>query len=228
MVIGRGLVAKAFKNYDAMDEFIIFASGVSDSKNSTDKDFFREQTLLLEAINQNRSKKIVYFSTCSIEDPDLKKTDYVKHKSHMEDLIRENALHYFIFRLSNLAGRTDNARTILNFFYFHIANNKPFEAWENSERNIIDVEDVFSIVDHILKNSLFQNHVVNIANTKNYAVLDIVKSIEKFSGKKAVYTRISKGAKFKIDVSLIQPICERLGIEFGNDYLSGLLKKYYS
>jgi len=228
MVIGNGLVAKAFEKYNAIDEFEIFASGVSDSKHSTDKDFAREKKLLLETINQHPAKKIVYFSTCSIEDPDLKETAYIKHKLHMEKLIGENALHYHIFRLSNLAGRTNNPHTILNFFYFHIAGNKPFEVWANSERNIIDVEDTFSISDYILTNSLFQNQVINIANPENYPVLEIVRSIEELSRKKAIFTKTSKGAKFKIDTSLITPICESLHIEFCDQYLHQLLKKYYS
>jgi nucleoside-diphosphate-sugar epimerase len=193
-----------------------------------DKDFAREKKLLLETISQNRSKKIVYFSTCSIEDPDLKETAYIKHKSHMESLIRENALHYQIFRLSNLAGRTTNPHTILNFFYFHIAANKPFEVWANSERNIIDVEDIFSMSDYLLAHNLFPNQVVNMANPKNYPVLEIVRSIEEFSGKKAIFTKVSKGATFKIDTSLITPVCEGLHIEFGVQYLHQLLKKYYS
>lgn len=228
MVIGNGLVAKAFGKYNTIDEFIIFASGVSDSKNSTDNDFTREKNLLLETIKQKSSKKIVYFSTCSIEDPDLKETAYIKHKSHMERMIRENALHYHIFRLSNLAGLTNNPHTILNFFHFHIATNKAFEVWANSERNIIDTEDVFSISDYILTNNLFPNQVINIANPENYPAMEIVRSIEGFSGKKAIFTKISKGASFKIDTSLISPICESLHIEFGSQYLYQLLKKYYS
>ena len=228
MVIGNGLVAKSFEKYNAIDEFVIFASGVSDSKHSTDKDFAREKKLLLETTSQHPAKKIVYFSTCSIEDPDLKETAYIKHKLHMEKLIGENALHYHIFRLSNLAGKTNNPHTILNFFYFHIAANKPFEVWTNSERNIIDADDVFSISDYILANNLFANEIVNIANPKNYPVLEIVKSIEEFSGKKAIFTKTSKGASFKINTSLISPICESLHIEFGGQYLHKLLKKYYS
>jgi nucleoside-diphosphate-sugar epimerase len=228
MVIGNGLVAKSFKKYRGIDEFVIFASGVSDSKHSTENDFLREKELLLETIDQNRSKKIVYFSTCSIEDPDLKETVYVKHKSQVEQIIRENALHYFIFRLSNLAGRTGNPHTILNFFYFHIAQETPFEVWADSERNIVDVEDVVTICDHILTNNLFTNRVLNIANPRNYAVLDIVRSMEEISDKKAIFTQIRKGAKFKIDISLIRPILEVLDIEFGEHYLRDLLKKYYS
>jgi nucleoside-diphosphate-sugar epimerase len=228
MVIGNGLVAKAFKKYNDIDEFAIFASGVSNSKLSTNKDFSREKELLLDSINQNQTKKIVYFSTCSIDDPDLTETAYIIHKAEMEALIEQNALHYHIFRLSNLAGKTDNPHTILNFLYSHISNNKAFEVWENSERNLIDVEDVFAISNHILKNNLFLNRVVNIANPKNYPVPYIVKSIEAFCNKKANFTKINKGAKFNIDTSLISALCEFLNIEFSSDYLLQLLKKYYS
>lgn len=228
MVIGKGLVGKAFEEYKNDDEFLIFASGVSNSKLSTDNDFLREHELLTESIKNNRSKKLVYFSTCSIEDPDLKNTPYSKHKLAMEELIKTNAEKYFIFRLSNLAGHTDNQHTILNFFYQHIKNDLPFQVWGNSERNIIDVEDVYAVTNHILQNNLFSNQVINIANPKNYASTYIVKSIENFCGKKSAFTKVQKGAKFSIDISFIKPIFKLLNIEFTEDYLLQLLKKYYS
>ncbi len=39
MVIGNGLVARSFDSYAQDDRFLIFASGVSNSKSSTDEDF---------------------------------------------------------------------------------------------------------------------------------------------------------------------------------------------
>ena len=223
MVIGNGFVAKSFEKYNANSELVIFASGVSDSKNSTNKDFEREKILLSETIKQNQNKRIVYFSTTSIEDPDLKETLYVKHKLELEKIIRKNALQYHIFRLSNLAGKTKNPNTLLNYFHFHIDNRIPFEVWANAERNIIDIKDVFSIINYILINRLFLNSFVNIAAPKNYSVLEILKSIEEFCGKKAIITTTVKGAKFKIDTSLINPIFKLLDIQFGENYLDIVL-----
>jgi nucleoside-diphosphate-sugar epimerase len=227
MVIGNGLIAKSFHSYKTKDDFLIFASGVSDSKNSKENEFKKEHDLLKEAIQNNSQKKIIYFSTCSVTDTELKETLYVKHKINMENLIRKTSSQYHIFRLSNLAGFSNNPNTILNFFYFHIVEGKHFDLWKNSERNIIDVEDVYRVADYILTNNLFLNQIVNVANIYNYSVNYIIKCIENFTGKKAIFTEKEKGAKLFIDVSDVKPLLELLKIEFTKDYLHQLLVKYY-
>ena len=228
MVIGNGLIANNFHSYKTKNDFLIFASGVSDSKNSTEDEFKKENNLLKEAIQNNLQKKIIYFSTCSITDVELKETLYVKHKINMEKLIEKTASQYHIFRLSNLAGFSNNPNTILNFFYFHIVEGKRFDLWKNSERNIIDVEDVYRVADYILANNLFLNQIVNVANVYSYGVNYIIKCIENFIGKKAIFTEKEKGAKLFIDISTIKPLFELLKIEFTQDYLHQLLVKYYS
>jgi nucleoside-diphosphate-sugar epimerase len=227
MVVGNGLLAKAFNSYSGKDEFLIFASGVSNSKTSTGQDYQKEKQLCAGLLLEHPDKIFVYFSTCSIEDPDLKTTGYIKHKLEMENLIKQGSGHYYIFRLSNLAGFSRNKNTVLNFFNDHISYDLPFECWKNAERNIIDVEDVYRVADYIMKNKIRVNHITNIANVRNYTVPYIVRCIESFHQKKAMMTEKEKGVPFKIDVSDILPVCEELNIRFGNDYLPELLKKYY-
>ena len=103
MVIGNGLIAKEFKRYEDNDTFLVFASGVSHSKSCTPDDFRRERELFTTAVHANPSKKVVYFSTTSVDDPDLRETPYVVHKLAMEGLVRQLASEWHIFRLSNLA-----------------------------------------------------------------------------------------------------------------------------
>ena len=227
MVIGNGLVAKAFYSYSDNNEFLIFASGVSNSKTSTEQDYQKERQLCTGLLLEHSDKIFVYFSTCSIEDPDLKTTGYIKHKLGMENLIKGGSGHYYIFRLSNLAGFSRNKNTVLNYFNDHISYDLPFECWKNAERNIIDVEDVYRVADYLLKNKIRVNQITNIANIRNYTVPYIVQCIESFHQKKARMTEKEKGVPFKIDVSEILPVFEKLNIRFGDDYLPKLLKKYY-
>lgn len=228
MVIGNGLVARSFGSYAEDNRFLIFASGVSNSKSSTDADFKREENLLRQHIQADAGKILVYFSTTSVEDPDLQQTAYVQHKLNMEELIRTNVDKYAIFRLSNLAGRSDNPNTILNYFYQHISQGIPFQLWQRSERNIIDVEDVFRIADHLLQHHLAINRTLNIANTESYPVTYIVKSIEDFCGKKGIYTLADKGGPVTIDTHAIAAVCRQLDIHFEEGYLTDILKKYYT
>jgi nucleoside-diphosphate-sugar epimerase len=227
MIIGNGLVAKAFQFYGQNREILIYAAGVSDSKSSTDNDFLREKELLASSIHNNPDYRVVYFSTTSVNDPDLQETPYVQHKVKMEGLIRQQAARYHIFRLPNLAGHSANPNTILNFLVDHIRREQPFELWKYSERNLIDVADVFRIGQYILENNLFPNRIVNIANEQNYPVKEIVRSIESHTGKKAVYTEKDKGSSFRIGISDILPICRSLGIRFEENYLRNLLETYY-
>jgi len=227
MVIGNGLIARSFKKYGTYDQFLIFASGVSNSKFSTRDDFARERDMFMQTVGAHRSKTMVYFSTTSINDPDLRETPYVMHKADMEELVKAEAAHFHIFRLSNVAGVSNNPNTILNFFFFHILQGQPFELWKYSERNIIDVEDVFHICDNILGNNLFPDQVINVANEKNYTALEIVRCIETFTNKKAIFTEKEKGASFNIDLTAVRPVYQSLGIEFGSDYLAAILQKYY-
>lgn len=228
MVIGNGLIARSFEQYTSSEEWVIFASGVSNSKTSVPADFEREAQLLAGTIAGNVAKKIVYFSTSSVNDPDLQDTEYVQHKLRMEGLIQGKAQQYNIFRLSNLAGFSNNPHTVLNFFYQHIIEQLPFELWVNSERNIIDVADVFITVDHVLQNGLFPNQCINIANTENYPVKYIVQTIERFCKKKAIYEEKRKGSTFTIDLAAILPVYRALNVRFDHDYLPALLEKYYS
>ena len=66
MVIGNGLLAKSFSKYKDDDQVIIFASGVSNSKEVNPEAFMREMDLLRSITNKDAL--LVYFSTCSVYD----------------------------------------------------------------------------------------------------------------------------------------------------------------
>lgn len=227
MVIGNGMVAAKFESYIQNDDFVIFASGVSNSKNIDAAAFNREITLLLNVLEEYKNKTLVYFSTCSLYDPGENESPYVLHKRKIEELIQKNVSSYYIFRVSNLVGKSANHNTILNFFYYHINHKINFDLWTNSSRNLIDIDDMFGIADHILQKKIYQNQVINIANPVSYNVNNIITTLEISLGIKATYISIRKGSHFSIDISLILPVIRELKMNFGELYLSHLIKKYY-
>lgn len=228
MVIGKGLIASVVSPYREQERFVIFASGVSDSKTTNPDAFEREFDLLKDTLASHQDKLLVYFSTCSINDPDLQENAYIKHKLRLEKYIRENASHFTIFRVSNIVGQTGNPATVVNFFYYHIKEGRHFNLWVNSVRNLIDIDDMFHLTDHILQKGLFRNQVINIANPHDYPVKDIVAALESAMGKKADYTPVNKGIPFRIDISQVLPLVKELRIEFGEGYLSHLINKHYT
>jgi nucleoside-diphosphate-sugar epimerase len=200
---------------------------VANSKNRIHAEYSREVDLLESSIRANSDKTFVYFSTCSVYDPEEKESPYILHKKQVEDIIRTHCGQFYIFRVSNLVGKSDNANTVLNFFVYHIANKINFDLWSNTSRNLIDIDDMYKIVDHILRQRLYANQVVNIASTVSYSVREIVKTIEDLWHTQANYVSIPKGQSFSIDLSLILPIIKKLDIHFPEDYLVKLLEKYY-
>ena len=227
MVIGNGMIANRFMNYKNDENIIIFASGVSNSKDKTEENFKREFTLLKQTIKDNPGKQLVYFSTCSIDDQDLKNAPYVVHKIEIEKFIKDNVAGYHIFRISNLAGVSNNPYTLLNFFVFNILHQHPFTIWKKASRNIIGIDDMFSLVNYFLQENDLSNAVINIANPGNYSVPYIITTIEEHLHKKGIYNEVERGDDYNIDISTIEPIITKLNIQFNDKYLDLLLKKYY-
>lgn len=228
MVIGKGLVANAFDRYIKDDRYLVFASGVSNSANKDEAHFEREANLLAEALQKNREKVFIYFSTCSLYDPLLVGRPYVKHKLSMENMIKEQHDHFHIFRVSNLAGKTNNPHTVLNFFYQHITSGTAFQIWKYAARNIIDIDDAVTICDYIIRNDLFVNETINIANPHNYPVMFIIETLERVLGKRGGYDMIEKSSIPEINTETIKPVIDVLNIQFDEGYLHRTLKKFYS
>jgi len=227
MVIGNGLLARRFESYKNDDRFLVFASGVSNSKTKSPEAYRREVSLLLKSIEEHPGKIITYFSTCSIYDPDEVNSAYVQHKLRIEDIIRANSPSHFILRVSNVAGKSSNPNTLLNYFYYHIRNGINFDLWMNACRNIIDIEDLFFIADHVLENATPGGQSINIASPVNHPVPAIVAAIESFLATRSNYIEVNKGTCFDIDLSAIQPILQKLPTKFDNNYLPGLLSRYF-
>jgi len=227
MVIGSGLLAKSFANFQNNESFVLFCSGVSNSTCTNKLEFEREYNLLEKTITENEDKILIYFSTCSIYDDSLKNSLYIQHKLKIENFIQKKCHKFYIFRLSNVVGLTSNKYTILNYFYNCIEHEISFDLWKSSFRNIIDVDDVNSIVTYIIQHKLFQNEITNIANNNSSSVLEIVSAIEKYLSKKGNYELIEKGKEFKINTTKIQPILEQLQLSFNSNYIDTLLNKYY-
>jgi len=225
MIIGNGLVARAFKSYFDKDlDFIVFASGVSNSKETSPNEFNRERSLLLDAIAKD--KFLLYFSTCSLYDAELQNSPYVQHKKDMEVLV-SGSKKYMIFRLPQLIGKTENKNTLSNYIYSHIVNGIKFSIWKRAQRNIIDIEDVASIVNYLVRHTGIHNSVVNVACSFSISITSLVSTFEQVTGISANYDLINSGAAYPIDTTLVSEVLPKLGINFDDDYIEKIVRKYY-
>lgn len=227
MIIGNGLLANCLKGYDRSD-ILFLASGVSDSKCDDSAEFERERMLLVDQINRNQEKLIVYFSTCSIHDPAMSDNMYVRRKLEYEALVQSQCQHYLIVRVSNLVGKGGNPNNIFNFFLNSVYEGKSFRLWANAKRNLILTEDFARILSDILQNRLEEkaNSVIHIFNPRYYTALEIVEGIESFTGKKAIFELVDKASEAHVIDSLAETEFNHLGIDTEN-YLMRILETHF-
>ena len=226
MIVGNGLIASAFNSHFGTDHrIIVFASGVSNSRENRADVFVREREMLKETLHRN-NKFVLYFSTCSVNDPELGDTPYVTHKKEMEEFVRSSK-DYAIFRLPQVVGRTSNPNTLTNYLYTQIASGASFQVWRRAQRNLIDVDDVASIVNHLVRTSRAHRITTNIACPFSTYVPQLVEIFEKTLHKTANYTILDAGGAYTIESHLSNEIGKQIGIDFDELYLERLIRKYY-
>jgi nucleoside-diphosphate-sugar epimerase len=173
MIVGNGLLASAFsksnKNYE---KIIIFASGVSDSNETDINEFNREESIILNTINENKDSKIIYFSSVLAG---IKNNQYYNHKLKIENLISNNANDYIIFRMPQIIGKSGNKNNIINAFKHSILFEDKIDVFSNVKRALIDVDDLVNIVNYCIDKTT--RSIINISNIEKISVFELVKKI---------------------------------------------------
>lgn len=228
MVIGNGVIANRFIDYSLQSKYLVFAGSVNDSAIQNENTIQEEEVAVRDALSKHLDTTFVYFSSCSILDKDVGYTLYVQHKVRMEKLIQDTAKSFLIFRLPQVLGLADAKSSLVNYLVEVISNQKPFELWQNAQKNLIDIDDVYEIVGEVLRRKVCSNKIINVASTHQTSVLHLVRDIEVFIGLSANYVLVNKGTNYDLDVSEIRPILNDLNIDFGEGYIRTALNKYFS
>ena len=224
MVIGNGLIASAFERYKNNDDIIIFASGVSNSQETSELAFNREINLMKRYLNLD--KKLIYFSTCSIFDESLD-SDYIKHKLNMEHLIENNNKNYIIFRLPNIIGRTTNNNTFFNNIKNKIINDEIITIYLKSIRYLIDIGDVSAILPLIINYKKVRNQTINVCFDNKMYIIEIIEIMEEILSKKANKILIDKGHNYYVDNSEFNKFLSYVDLSMEDkNYNKKILKKY--
>jgi hypothetical protein len=225
MILGRGLLASIFRDtYSDDNKYIIFASGVSNSKELDTKEFDRE-VKLFSSLDINKMH-IVYFSSCAIYDLSLQNSPYIQHKLKMEKLVSSSPF-FTIFRLPQLVGKTSNKFTLVNYIYYKILQDESFQLWVNARRNFLDIDDAYLAMDYIIKNELGVNEVINVASPNSSHVSELVTIFEDVLNKKAKYIKADTTSSYEIDISFCKNIFSVLNVNFPSNYLNLTIKKYF-
>ncbi|MYN43987.1 NAD-dependent epimerase/dehydratase family protein [Pseudoduganella sp. FT93W] len=226
MIIGNGLLAQACApHFRLRDDVLVFASGVSNSRETRAEEYAREQAMLEEALKLDLFT--VYFSSCSVHDAELAHTPYVQHKRAMEALITARSRQMAIIRLPQVVGSTPNPYTLTNYLNEQITEGKPFQLWLRAWRNLIDVEDVAAIVAQLIDHHWADGVITNVACPFSVPVPELVHTFEQVLGQRANYTEVDAGDHYQLDVELSMAAARAIGLEFGSDYIINLIRKYY-
>jgi len=175
MIIGNGLIAKSFLKKHDKDDIVIFASGVSNSKEDNPKNFKREKDLLLKTLETHQEIKFIYFSTVLIG---YKHNPYYSHKKEMENLIRLHSKDYIIFRVPQLIGSCGNNNNLINYLVGKIKSGESFKVYGNLKRAVVDIEDLVNFVMYC--ENKISCKTVYVGGIEPISVVDLSKIIQYF------------------------------------------------
>ncbi|MEN9633886.1 MAG: hypothetical protein RL077_2290 [Verrucomicrobiota bacterium] len=228
MIIGNGMLARGFSHYAGSNRHVIFASGVSNSGEQDPAAFAREASLLESVVRDLPvGATLLYFSTCSLKDPALSDSLYVRHKAAMEQYISRCVSKFLIVRLSNIVGQTTNPYLVLPYLHAAVAEGRIFQVWSGAERNLLDLDHARQMIDLLLQDPAMTNRTVEIASPRYHQVTEIVSALESHLGVKARFQLVERSSRPDIDLTLSCQLAEILGLRFEADYLPGLLAKYF-
>ncbi len=197
MILGSGLLAHAFDSFKNDDRVLVFASGVSNSSTATEADYKRERDLLLDQVGT--PARLVYFSTCSLFDPALKDSGYIRHKVRMEELIRTRFENHTILRLPNVVGHTPNPHTLCNYIRDRILSGETINVQVKACRYLMGVDMISAVCTPLLNNDLFRGKTLNVGYDQPVPVTELVAAMEGLLNKKAVIREADSGSCYEVD-----------------------------
>ncbi len=185
MIIGNGLLGLNFNLFkDDFKNYVVFTSGVSNSKEIDINQFNREKELILKTLEEYKELTFIYVSSILAGST---KDGYYNHKLEMEKLIRSKSKKYLIFRVPQIVGDIGNKNNLINFLKENIKNGEEIVIYNNIERAIIDIDDFVKIVNYCKDKTI--NEIIIISHIEKIKVIDLCKSISSI---------LKKELKFKI------------------------------
>jgi hypothetical protein len=182
MIVGDGLIATGFEGLkEHYSNYIIFASGVSNSKETSDNEYNREKNLVLKTIKENKNLKIIYFSSILV---DITKNKYFKNKLEIENIIKKNSDNYIIFRIPQIVGKNGNPKNLVNHIKNSIFNENEITIHSNVERSLLDIDDLVSIVDYCKDKTT--REILKISGIEKIKVFTLCELISNFINKKPI------------------------------------------
>jgi nucleoside-diphosphate-sugar epimerase len=225
MIVGNGLIAKTFANSPInWDDCIIFASGVSNSREEKESAYKREIDLINSFLGTE--KHFIYFSTVSIFDKELSETAYVKHKKQVEEFILQSFERALIIRLPIVVSSENNDRQLLGYIKTTIEAGETLAIYKNAARYFIDAQQIPNAISCCLKFINGKNYskwAINIGIPKQVKLTDIAQIIKD----ELYYTNIQtvdKGNSYEVDFKEFEEVAKLYCEDLLNESAEELLR----
>lgn len=222
MVIGNGLIASSFNNYDTSD-CIIFASGVSNSNDNNADNFKREKDLIIKVLSENNGLKFIYFSSVLAG---ITNNGYYNHKIDMENLIKSTSDNYLIFRVPQLIGFNGNKNNLINYLTTSIKNKETITIFDDITRALVNIDDMVKIVMYCKVSC--KNEILYLSHIEKLSVREI---FDKVSDKLNINTNTVSPINNSVDnwdihnSPIIDLAIDNCGID-RFDYINNIITKY--
>lgn len=223
IVVGNGLIAKCFRGRSFNKKVLIFASGVSNSKEVNPLEFEREEQMLVKALIRNPDASIVYFSSTGLCF-DIQSA-YFEHKKNMERLVSDASAGFYIFRLPQVVGPVDN-NTLVSYLTKSLLKGAVIDVAESAVRNLIAIDDTSRIVCQLLNGNHGFNTVQTLASGSNVRVWDVVYEISLILDVHPRVNLVDDGDDQAVEIGFLDNVLHCNDPIFAPDYWRHILKTY--
>lgn len=224
MIVGTGLIGSGLLGVE-MPKVTVFASGVSNSQETSQENFWRERELLHSHLGQPRENHLIYISTCSVSDPFQVSSPYILHKNEMEKLTRSEP-NTSIVRLPNVVGPRGNKRNLVNYIVGAIVSGEKVFVQELAKRYLLGVDQMAALIGAYISHGPENGGIVEFAPPFSTPVIDLVRQIEEILGLEGDVELVAGGSSYLVDFKDTALYSKSARIEFPENYTNSILKKW--
>ncbi|MFC4131817.1 NAD-dependent epimerase/dehydratase family protein [Hamadaea flava] len=226
---------------DRHPDAVVFAAGVSSVSAVGEGEFAREAELLYSVLRScvAHGRRIVYFSTSSSSmyggqgstgrerDPVYPTNPYGRHKLALEGVVTASGADHLLLRLSHTIGVGQPPHQLLPALVRQIAAGH-IQVFRGAHRDLIDVADVVTIVDSLLK-SCVVNEVVNVATGVGVPVEEVLDHVESRlrPDRPVVREYVDRPNRHEVSIEKLRRLVPAVdGMRFGPDYFRPVIDRY--
>jgi nucleoside-diphosphate-sugar epimerase len=239
-VVGNGFLARYLRPIsDRFPEVLAVAAGVSAAADTAQAGFDREVALVHRLIDVCRAdgRKLLFFSTAATgmysipgplgteDGPVRPSTAYGRHKLALEAVLADSGVDHLVLRLGHVVGHRQPPHQLVPSMVRQVLSGE-VTLYRGARRDLIDVLDVVTVVDHLLAAGV-NGTVVNVVSGVQNRIEDIVDRIERLAGTRAVrrYGELCQTQLVSTErlVSLVPAVA---GMGFDERYFERVLDAY--